>query len=385
MMIELSFKALSQGFSRSYCPMEICIDISDRIKEDEEVQHVELVDVASGNLVPCQFQIKNTRLTLAWTVRRMERNEETRYRVSIYEEKNNAKPKILLTQTKDKSVEVLDDGRLIGRYSYGKDVHKPYIYPVLGPEDKCVTSNAPGDHIHHHSTWVGLEFESPMADFWLEGKGSGRIVNQEIHRLIQGQVFADIEAKNAWIDIDGKTLLRETRSMRFWPLADGEWILDFKTTFRPSCKVIIADSKEAGTVCLRVAPSMEVRNGGRLENSLGMVNEAQLWGKRAPWIDYSGQVDGVPLGVSIFDNPENPRFPSHWHARDYGLLTANCFALSHFTFFRDLTKDGSMTIRPYWGKDFSYRLYVHKGNNAADAHVAEKYRDYVNPPLVRLQ
>ena len=90
------------------------------------------------------------------------------------------------------------------------------------------------------------------------------------------------------------------------------------------------DTKEGGLVSVRVASSMDVRNGGAIRNGYGGTNEEETWGKHAPWCDYSGMVDGKHVGVAIMDHETNPRYPTQWHVRDYGLMTANCFAWKHY-------------------------------------------------------
>ena len=36
-----------------------------------------------------------------------------------------------------------------------------------------------------------------------------------------------------------------------------------------------------------------------------------------------GKVDSAPVTVAILDHPQNPGFPTYWHARGYGLFAAN--------------------------------------------------------------
>jgi hypothetical protein len=37
----------------------------------------------------------------------------------------------------------------------------------------------------------------------------------------------------------------------------------------------------------------------------------------------TGTVDGGPVTLAILDHPGNPGFPTHWHARPWGLFAAN--------------------------------------------------------------
>ena len=52
--------------------------------------------------------------------------------------------------------------------------------------------------------------------------------------------------------------------------------------------------------------------------------------KRAAWVDYWAPIDGKTVGIAIFDHPENPRHPTWWHARYYGLVAANPFGIHDF-------------------------------------------------------
>jgi hypothetical protein len=55
-----------------------------------------------------------------------------------------------------------------------------------------------------------------------------------------------------------------------------------------------------------------------------LTTAAGTWGQPADWCDYSGSVDGSPLGITLLSDPRNFR-PSWWHNRDYGVFVANPF------------------------------------------------------------
>jgi hypothetical protein len=98
-----------------------------------------------------------------------------------------------------------------------------------------------------------------------------------------------------------------------------------------------------GTFGIRLAtPIEEDKGAGNMTNAEGAKGEKRVWGKRSAWVDYSGPVDGETVGVAIFDNPTNPRHPTYWHSRGYGLHAANIFGVHDFT--GDAAQDDSMTI-----------------------------------------
>lgn len=271
-------------------------------------------------------------------------------------------------------VEVRDGETLLTCYVYGSQWSKPYLYPVNGLYSQSLTSNGPKDHPHHRSLWVA-HGDVNGVDCWSEAPTSGNIDHKGFSRLSSGREFADVTAKNLWRTRDGHPVLDELREMRFWKPVEEGWVMDFQITFQASYgRTIFADTKEAGILSIRVTPSMEVHNGGRLQNALGMVNEAELWGKRALWCDYSGMVGLSKLGIAIFDHPENPRHPTYWHARDYGIMTANCFGVSVFE--NDPKKDGRLILEHNDTIRFQYRVFLHRGD-VREAKVAEKYEEYI--------
>jgi len=141
--------------------------------------------------------------------------------------------------------------------------------------------------------------------------------------------------------------------------------------------VLFGDTKEGGTLSVRVAESLEVQETGTLVNSYGGVTEREVWGKRAQWCDYSGLLEGRVVGLAVFDHPSNFRHPVWWHARNYGLMTANLFGLSYFT--GDKSQRGDFTLKKGETLALRYRVYVHAGD-ACEAAVGAKYHDFANPP-----
>ena len=120
------------------------------------------------------------------------------------------------------------------------------------------------------------------------------------------------------------------------------------------------------------APAQPARTG-HMVDSEGRQGEKQIWGKRANWVDYYGTVEGEPLGIAVFDHPSNPRHPTWWHARGYGLFAANIFGLHDFE--NDKSKDGSLTLKPGETLRFLYRVVIHPGD-VNSAHIAKLYTDY---------
>lgn len=264
------------------------------------------------------------------------------------------------------------------------DALRPYFMPIMGPFGKPATREYPlkeikdgsTDHIHHRSLWTGWG-EVNGANHWDENVG----VPQEVYDVSicsGGYGLAHIQMKIHWTDRDGeKPTVDETRDYFIYNTIGSETIMDVRVKFDAKYgPVKFGDTKEGGFMCVRVADSYRGSHGGRIENAYGMVGETEVWGKKAPWCDYSGIVDKQIVGITIMDHPENVGYPTYWHTRDYGLHAANPFGLSHFK--NDKSIDGSYTLPANKTLQFTYRVFIHAGN-AAEAEVEKKYRDFISP------
>jgi hypothetical protein len=99
---------------------------------------------------------------------------------------------------------------------------------------------------------------------------------------------------------------------------------------------------------------------------------AEVWGHRSKWVDYSGAINGEKLGVAIFDSPANPRFPTYWHSRDYGLFALNPFGQKAFD---PQAEESHWTLAAGQSLKFRWRVVIHPGDTAS-AHIAEMYQEF---------
>ncbi|HTQ55020.1 MAG TPA: PmoA family protein [Bryobacteraceae bacterium] len=286
------------------------------------------------------------------------------------------------------SVEI--KGRPFTTFYIGPETNKPYLHPLRSASGKIVTrgypmEDIPGetrDHPHHRGLWFSHGDVNGF-DFWgneQRGGKFGRIVLVKIDGVTSGKESGGIDATFDWRDPAGNTLLSEFRRMIFYAHSKLRMI-DFDITLTARQKVVFGDTKE-GTFALRLASALEEPHAGapaqpartgHIVDSEGRQGEKQVWGKRADWVDYYGVVDGEPLGVAIFDHPSNPRHPTWWHVRSYGLFAANIFGLHDFE--HDKSKDGSLTLQPGGALQFRYRVVIHPGD-VNSAHIARLYAEY---------
>ena len=280
----------------------------------------------------------------------------------------------------DGKVTVTIDGKLLTEYHY-KDVPKPFFYPVIGPAGDPITRGYPmepgeneaTDHPHQRSFWYAHGVVNGV-DFWAEGSQRGRIMQEKIIELTSGETVGVLKTQNAWVGPDGNVVCKDTRFHRFHKTTNGT-LIDFEIIYHASeGEVTLGDTKE-GTMAIRVAPTMRLTGPvaqGSIVNSEGQ-RDGETWGKRAAWCDYYGPVNDKVVGVAIFDHPANPKHPTWWHVRDYGLFAANPFGISDF----ENVPAGTGDIVIPQGEDLTwkYRFYLHLGDEK-EGQVAERYEEY---------
>jgi hypothetical protein len=82
------------------------------------------------------------------------------------------------------------------------------------------------------------------------------------------------------------------------------------------------------------------------------------------------------------DHPNSFRYPTRWHVRDYGLFTANPFALKYYE--PEKGWNGDYTLKKGETLHFHYRLYIHAGDTQ-QADVKDKYLNFIFPPNVSVE
>lgn len=279
-------------------------------------------------------------------------------------------------------------GTLFTSYHFDNKWVRPFLHPLIGPGGSRVTRNWPidprvkgerRDHKHHKSIWVA-HGDCDGVDNWSEERGHGYQRHRKFSQIVSGPVFGEFEARVDWCDGRNRKQFEERRQIRVYNTAAGARIVDLQMTFiMTERQVTFRDTKEGGLVSIRVATSMDVERGGRIENAYGGINEGETWGKASPWCDYSGMAEGRHVGIAILDHETNPRYPTGWHVRDYGLMTANCFAWSYFR--PEAGVRGDMTFPKGSETTWRYRLFIHRGD-ARTGGVAKRFVDYVSPPQV---
>jgi hypothetical protein len=168
-------------------------------------------------------------------------------------------------------------------------------------------------------------------------------------------------------------VLEETKVTTLYPLDNNQLLIDFELSFKAVVDVKFGKTPFA-FLGVRVAKSLGVYDGnGMILNSEGMVNEKEIFWKRAKWCDFSGLIaPGTQEGIAIFDHPNNFSHPAPWHVRNDGWFSPAPFLESELA----LPKSDSLKL--------NYRLFMHH-HDAEPANVSSQYEAFANPAKVEIR
>jgi hypothetical protein len=292
-------------------------------------------------------------------------------------------------------VRVEIDGKLFTEFVFTGASHV-YYWPVIGPGGVKMTrswpmEDVPGeehDHPHHRSMWFSHGSVNGV-DFWGETasyKGTpkfpvGKIEHDKIVEAKGGAEVGVLASAEKWIAPDGSVPMTSIQTLRVYQRPENERMFDFEITLTAGPKdVVFGDTKE-GSFGIRLAESMRLMQPkqkppgeGHILNSEGLA-DGKVWGQKAKWVDMSGPVEGKTLGITIFDHPSNPRHPTRWHARDYGLFAANPFC-EHEMDKAQPEHSGDYKLEAGKSVTLKYRVLIHEGPADA-AKIKSQFEEYV--------
>jgi hypothetical protein len=306
----------------------------------------------------------------------------------------------LVRNDAEKKVEVLINGELFTAYLYPESIAKPVLYPIKSVLGNDLTRGFPldprpgerVDHPHHIGLWLNYGDVNGL-DFWNNSdaipadkkSGYGSIVHTEIFGTRESKEGAELEVGMDWIAADGRILLKETTRFIFSSEGEKRTIDRITTLTAHGQDVSFTDNKE-GMLGIRVARELEHpsnkpelftdANGiattvptlnnegvsGMYRSSEGIEGD-DVWGTRGKWVNLTGEIKDEKLSFAILDHPQNPGYPTYWHARGYGLFAANTLGQKALSNGKEelnfKLKDGeSVTLR--------YRIVVNSGSSLTD-------------------
>jgi hypothetical protein len=318
--------------------------------------------------------------------------------------KDKVKQKVeFVINDSEKRIGVMVDGKQFTSYRWPDNVWKPILYPIFTATGTEITRGFPleprtgerVDHPHQIGLWLTYGNVNDI-DFWgngSEGLGTknangGVIKHLKVEKIVDGTGEGLMVTTESWIDKSDKELLKEHTEYHF--IANGKTrIIDRITTLTAgNTDVLMPDTKE-GLFGIRVVRQLELPSQGEVtvyndkgypakvksmpndgisgnyRSSEGITGES-VWGTRAKWMDLYGSIGNEKISLIICDHHENPNYPTYWHARGYGLFSANPFGAKDFTEGKEVF---NFSIPAGKSVTFKYRVIIYSGSHLTDKEI----------------
>jgi hypothetical protein len=287
----------------------------------------------------------------------------------------------------DDRIDVLIEGQHFTSCLYGEGLTKPILYPVCSPSGVPVNRGYPRVHIegestdHPHHAGVFFTYDKVNDNgFWNNTTSPPQIKHVKVTKMKAAFGKGRLSTIAHWVGKSGRALLEEKRDMVFLA-GEDEYAIDFCMDLTAKdTEVVFKDTKE-GMFAIRVADWLREEGGnGRYLSSNGDETEDNVWGKRAKWVRLQGEKDSKTVGIAIFNHPKSVNYPTYWHARAYGLFSANPLGQYDFEKKRnpESAKPLNFTLEPGKKASFRFRMIIYEGDRTPE-QLEERFGAFVKP------
>ncbi len=274
-------------------------------------------------------------------------------------------------------------GTEVADYVYqDDDISRPYFAHLQTPDSPQITRSYPpvegkdrADHpTFHPGLWMSFGDISGN-DYWRNAAPVKQVGNE----VVPSKNSFTVHNRYLSQEDPNQTVCDEKCTYTVIPRPEG-YLLLWDSTFSSDKGFYFGDQEEMG-IGFRVATPIRVETesagnippgNGKMIDSEGRVNGDEIWGNTADWCDYSGELDGQHVGMTLFCHPDNFR-PSWFHARDYGLLEANPFGREAFG------KGEKSRVEVKLGEKFRlrYGVLVHASPAGSSPNLKDEYSYYI--------
>ena len=309
----------------------------------------------------------------------------------------------------NQSVDIFIDGNYFSSYRYEQTWKKPVLYPIHTISGISLTRGYPidpkpgerYDHPHHVGFWLNYGDVNGL-DFWNNSNTRspdkkdryGEVVHHNIYAMESDGSAGRFKVGCHWINAKKELLVEETTIFSI-EVKDTTIVLDRFTELTAVQDLVFKDNKE-GMVAVRVARELELPSDDPikiLDENLKPAKEAMLdtmyrngdylssegvrgksvWGTRAGWMQLMGTIMEKPVSLVLIDHPDNVGYPTYWHARAYGLFSANPLGQKIFSKGKN---ELNFTLDQGQSVVFKYRLLIHEGAPLTSDQINARQKEF---------
>ena len=224
----------------------------------------------------------------------------------------------LQVRSDDTTVSILDGDKPVLRYRFADVVSKPYADQLFSPGGVQVLRDTPKDHPWHHGLMLAVIVDK--VNFWEEntpecGKQRHKELAVTKAAAKDGVALDQIGDVVHWTRLDSdEPLMIERRTIAVLKAAGLDATLiswHSRLEVPPGTESITITGNHYHGLGMRFIESMDT--GNRFFNADDAAGEVVRREERltpTKWCAITGNADGKPVTVAIFDHPQNVRYPA---------------------------------------------------------------------------
>lgn len=313
----------------------------------------------------------------------------------------------IVKASQQNKIDVLIGDKLFTSFLYPDTLEKPVLYPVRAADGTVVTrgfplNTQPGDptdHPHHIGIWFTYENINGL-DFWnnsyaipqdkkhlygwirtdkiLETSGGVKGIisyhanwtNQQKKVLLEENTRLEFSGTEHLRIIDRTTILTADTLINFTDAKDGLYGIRLTHALQIPDKKDKEFKDDKGKVTVIKGSPDSIANGNYL-TSEGRTGDA-AWSTRGKWCKVYGKMGNDSISIAIIDHPENPNYPTFWHARGYGLFAANPLGEKIFT---NNKSSKNLQLKKGESVTFRYRIVIDANDKTLSVEELNKIAD----------
>jgi len=267
-------------------------------------------------------------------------------------------PRVLSTNATTGAISMHVNNKHCWTYNPTSEEGKPYFHPLTLPgSDTELTWYRPSDHKWHLGFWFSWKYINGI-NFWEPDTNAVQKVERwtssfdEKAGIFRTTALLTYHAK-------GKRLLAENRITTVNTTPEGDYTIDWDTTFTALNETVTFSSSKAGKdkngiwtsggyagLMWRFAPA-----GKEISvhfNDAQGLTDAAACGHESEWMEAltSNLVSGATATIRITNHPENPQHPVTWFTRHSALQSSGYHLIGPaVVFHRPLTIEAGKTMR----------------------------------------
>jgi len=153
---------------------------------------------------------------------------------------------------------------------------------------------------------------------------------------------------------------------------ESERAIDFTFILKAENEDVHFGPTKEGMFAIRVTDWLneksEEKGTATYLNAHGETTEDNVWGKRSQWMRLEGEYKGTTVGIAILNHPSSVNYPTYWHARSYGLFSANPLGQYFFENAGDVKNPERLNYSIPAGErgTFRFKIIIYEGHKSAE-------------------